>query len=196
MFILYARKNKLSVTQAETITSGSVNAYRVRFQFNDDWDDLERVAVFRMQRTLVSVFLDESGECQIPWEVMQASSAKEQLYAGVYGLDGDEIVLPTMWASLGTIMEGTVLGPNAVPPTPSIADQFLADVSAERVKAKEAADRAEDAAERAENAAAGGGTGGTGNVSSDEITDLKVLDLNEYEALSEKSSTTLYLIRG
>lgn len=196
MFILSACKNKLVAVQTETITSGSVNAYRVQFRFNEDWDNLDRVAVFRIQRTLISVPLDRKEECQIPWEVMQENSAGERLYAGIYGVDGDEIVLPTMWTCLGTVMEGTILGPNAIPPTPSIAEQFLSDMSEERSKAEDAAKRAEDAAERAERAAAGGGTGGTGNVSSPEIQSIRVMDRADYESLAEKSDTTLYFIRG
>ena len=38
--------------------------------------------------------------------------------------------------------------------------------------------------------------GGEGNVSSDHITDIVVLDKAEYEALEVKSPTTQYLIRG
>lgn len=40
------------------------------------------------------------------------------------------------------------------------------------------------------------GGGGDGNVSSEQITDIVVLDKAEYDALEVKSSTTQYLIRG
>lgn len=38
--------------------------------------------------------------------------------------------------------------------------------------------------------------GGSGNVSSSEISIIKVLDKAEYDALEVKDPTTLYLIRG
>lgn len=38
--------------------------------------------------------------------------------------------------------------------------------------------------------------GGYGNISSSEISTIKVLDLSEYESIEEKDSKTLYLIKG
>lgn len=152
MFLLEANKNSLIVLEHETITSGSVNVYSVRFRFNADWDGMDKVAVFRSGGDPVSVLLDSSGGCQIPWEVMQRCAVREKLYAGVYGVMGDNIVLPTLWALLGTVMPGAEPGDNAVPPTPGLVEQALAQVSADRSAAESAADRAEEAAERAEKA--------------------------------------------
>ena len=42
----------------------------------------------------------------------------------------------------------------------------------------------------------GGGGGGSGNVFSLDISTIVVLDLSEYESMSEKDAETLYLIRG
>lgn len=39
-------------------------------------------------------------------------------------------------------------------------------------------------------------TGGSGNVSSSEISIIKVLDKSEYDALEIKDPKTLYVIRG
>ena len=210
MFVLSATKNQLAVSQGEQITSGSVNVYPVKFIFSSDWDGMDRVAVFRVGNERTSVLLTDEGECQIPWEAMQSNDEGKHLYAGVYGTIGGEVVLPTVWTSLGTIREGTRLGGSALPPTPNLIDQALQQVEA-------AAERAENAAihqpiiqdgtwwtwnpetgeyEDTGTAATGGGTGGTGNVSSDEIRAIRVLDQAEYDALTEKSPTTLYLIRG
>ena len=41
-----------------------------------------------------------------------------------------------------------------------------------------------------------GGGGGTGNVSSQEVNIIKVLDRAEYDELPQKDPRTLYLIRG
>lgn len=105
MFSLRAEKNVLNVLAREPITSGSVNVYDVAFQFSSDWEGLERTAVFRAGGVSHSVSPGESGLCQIPWEVLQAAGV--WLYAGVCGTRDQTVVLPTIWASLGIILEGT-----------------------------------------------------------------------------------------
>ena len=116
MFILYANKTQLMVKKREPVTSGSVNIYQVRFEFSPNWDGLTRTAVFRSGTDTYSVLLDLSGECIIPWEVL--TSHGRQLTAGVYGTRGNEIILPTVWADLGTILEGVAPGKETRPPTP------------------------------------------------------------------------------
>jgi len=127
MFTLYAEKNKLTLRGRETLTSGSVNVYDVRFTFSADWDGLSRIAVFRAGTSgePTAVKVDENGGCVIPWEALTKKGVL--LMAGVYGTgEGGEIVLPTVWASLGTIFEGAKLGQNTQPPTPDLWQQELA----------------------------------------------------------------------
>jgi len=123
MFKLYADKNKLILQELETITSGSVNVYRVRFDFSEDWEGLDRTAVFRSGGETRSVLLDDTGECTIPWEVLQKPSAP--LEAGAYGTRSGDTVLPTVWASLGMILAGAAPGEDAQPPTPEQWQQEL-----------------------------------------------------------------------
>lgn len=123
MFKLYAEKNKLMLQERETVTSGSVNVYLVRFEFSEDWEGLDRVAVFRCGSAVVSVLLDEAGECAVPWEVLQTPGFR--LEAGVYGTRGGETVLPTVWASLGMILTGVDAPEGQAPPTPEIWEQEL-----------------------------------------------------------------------
>lgn len=197
MFLLSATKNDLILSQSEMLTSGSIGVYQVKFGFNSVWNGLTKVASFRAGKTVVSILLDDTGTCTIPWEVLSSENVKQDLSVGVCGMLGDEIVLPTIWKTVGVIREGVSLGADAVAPTPDLVSQALQQVSAERVKAEDAADRAEEAADRAENAGTGGGgAGGTGNVSSDEVYVIKVMDRADYEALTKKSPTTLYLIKG
>ena len=128
MFKLYANKVKLQRIDEETVTSGSVNAYDVYFQFDSNWTGLSRTAVFLAGDIKKSVLLDDTGYCTIPWEVMQEDG--RMLYAGVYGTRTDEdgtetVVLPTMWAELGQIEVGVTLGDSMQPPTPDIYNQIL-----------------------------------------------------------------------
>lgn len=146
MFVLYADKTKLSVRQREPLTSGSVNVYAVRFEFSEDWEGLTPTAVFRCsgrKDEAVSVRLDETGACAVPWEVLADYQPFTRLQVGVYGVRGGETALPTMWASLGNIHEGAAGGAAAGEPTPGIYEQALAAAQ----QAGEAARRAEEAAQ-------------------------------------------------
>lgn len=124
MFILYANKNQLTVRKRESVTSGSVNTYTARFEFSADWKGLTRKAVFRGSGRTLAMLLDDAGECFIPWEVLV--SPGQPLMAGVFGTQ-NETDLPTVWANLGTILEG-VPGdsPGSKPPTPDVWEQQLA----------------------------------------------------------------------
>lgn len=124
MFVLYAEKNKLTVRAREMMTSGSVNAYHARFEFSTDWDGLSRTAVFQAGCGSWSVLLSEDGACSIPWEALEHPG--RPLFAGVYGQRGACLVLPTVWASLGTVLEGASPGEEARPPTPDLWQQELA----------------------------------------------------------------------
>lgn len=126
MFRLYAKKVVLEVNQREIVTSNSVNVYQCQFQFDNSWDGLEKTAVFQAGEETVSTLLDETGICVIPWEVLQ--DAKRTLYAGVYGTKDGNIVLPTIWASLGEIKQGVNPGESTQPPTPSVYDQILGNI--------------------------------------------------------------------
>ena len=125
MFRLYADKTRLTVGQREPLTSGSVNVYTVCFSFSPDWDGLTRTAVFQAGGASRSVLLDESGRCTIPWEVLAAH--RRRLTVGVYGTREGDVVLPTIWADCGPVMEGAAPGEDAQPPTPDLWRQALAE---------------------------------------------------------------------
>ena len=124
MFRLYADKTQLAVCQREPVTSGSVNVCRVRFDFSEDWDGLERVAVFSAGAESRTVLLDAANECAVPWEVLK--KPRFRLAVGVYGTQGGEIVLPTVMADLGIIHPGAAPGEESRPPTPELWQQELA----------------------------------------------------------------------
>ena len=117
MFQLYASKNQLAVRQREPVTSGSVNVYKARFEFSEDWEGMEKIACFRSGSQVISVLLDDTGECTIPWEVMDPDDKGKKLFVGVYGTKGGDMVLPTIEACLGEILPGVTYGQNARPPT-------------------------------------------------------------------------------
>lgn len=124
MFKLYANKNNLTLLERERVTSGSVNVYQVRFDFSEDWAELDRTAVFRCGGKEFSMLLDASGRCVIPWEVLQKPGFR--LEVGAYGSRGGETVLPTVWESLGTVLTGVNASEGSAPPTPELWQQTLA----------------------------------------------------------------------
>lgn len=124
MFVLSANKTQLTLRRREPVTSGSVNVYQVKFEFSDDWNGLDRTAIFRAGDESRAVKLAGDNETVIPWEVLK--QPLQQMYCGVYGTEGGHTVLPTIWACLGTILEGAFLGEDARPPTPELWEQQLA----------------------------------------------------------------------
>lgn len=114
-FYLIAEKNKLTIRKKEPVTSGSVNVYTVQIEFSEDWDNLDKTAVFRAGCVKRSAVIAD-GICTIPGEVL--GSAGHYLMAGVCGKQGDAVVLPTVWANLGLILEGAVPrgGQEPIPP--------------------------------------------------------------------------------
>ena len=104
----------------------------MKFQFDNDWDGLERIAVFRVGKKSVSITLDDTNTCKIPWECVRENDIGKEVQVGVYGMVDTTVVLPTIWAGLGNLKEGCSLGSTALPATPSVAEQILAQVLAAR----------------------------------------------------------------
>lgn len=123
MINVRATKNYIDVIAREFLTSGSVNAYTVAFSFDSIWDGLDRTAVFQAGDSKISVILDDTNQCQIPWEVLE--NPRRTLEVGVYGTRNGTVVLPTVWVSLGEIKQGVSLGDNNQPPTPDVYSQIL-----------------------------------------------------------------------
>lgn len=123
MIILTASKSCLTASRRELLVEGAVNVNIVQFVFSSDWDGLTKTAVFQAGSDKYSVLLDESNEAPIPWEVLQ--NPRRTLYAGVYGTNGESLVLPTIWANCGVIKPGVTQGENTQPPTPDVYSQIL-----------------------------------------------------------------------
>lgn len=125
MFVLYADKTQLTVREKEPITSGSVNIYQVQFEFSPEWDDLTRTACFQSGGQTISALLDETGRCEIPWEVTDPGDSGSHLFVGVYGSNISGVVLPTVWADCGLIQQGVQMGELSRPPTPGPIDVVM-----------------------------------------------------------------------
>lgn len=122
MIVLRADKAELSVCSRETLTSGAENVFPVRFEFSDDWEGLEKTAIFRAGCVGTAVPLTEES-CLIPREPLAAPG--RYLMAGVQGRAGDREVLPTVWANLGLIREGAAAGENVPPDVPPSGEEGM-----------------------------------------------------------------------
>ena len=137
------------------------------------------------------VMLD-GDECYIPHEVLTVPRVRVRV--GVYGTDGENVILPTIWTNLGDVHDAPdPSGDEATDPSLPIWGQILSnigDLSDLLTKDKESIVRAIN--EIVQN----GGGGAGGGISSDTIGSIKVMDRAEFDALPKKNPAVLYLIRG
>ena len=126
---------KISVSQADatlvqtcTITAGMQSTPTVRFTFSDEWDNLGKMAVVRAGDSAVEVLV-VNNQITIPAESVAVAGVN--LIVGVYGAN-TSIVIPTVWCSVGEILDGTTIedADNNADPTPSDIQQML-DYAAE-----------------------------------------------------------------
>ena len=131
------------VEETELITTGSVGI-QVQFNFSEDWDELTRVAVFRVgdEGDWYDMILDSTNICTVPWELLKEENEGEALFIGVEGTGaGGVVVIPTIWVSAGGIRPGAHSGnASGADPTPSQWSQIRdlatqAEASAEAAQA-------------------------------------------------------------
>lgn len=123
LFVMNVDKNIATISNTEPITSGSSKVYLVEFHFSPEWENFERVAVFRSGDTIIDVLLDSSNICFMPWEVLENPNVP--VYFGVYGTMDGNVVLPTIWASTDNVLEGVITGASSKEPSPDIYEQIL-----------------------------------------------------------------------
>lgn len=91
------------IERPEKITSGTIGM-PVEFAFDQPWDGLTKMAVFRAGCLVIDVINPGDG-LVVPWEVLE--NPGPWLSVGVYGINDDgTIAIPTIWANIGVIFEG------------------------------------------------------------------------------------------
>ena len=88
--------------QSEPLTSGMVGQ-TVEFEYSADFDGLTLTAVFTNGKTTVDV-LNPGNQCVIPHEVLDTVGALVKV--GIYAVKGDELVIPTIYAHIGVVLNG------------------------------------------------------------------------------------------
>ena len=158
MFELNIDTRIASVKRREKITAGSVGI-QCGFTFSSDWDGLGKIAVFETDKHKIVVVLN-TPTVTIPWEVCE--EANLDVIVGVYGTNANgTIVIPTIYAKLGTVAVGTTTSgaSNAQTPTSTNVQQITtaaANAVSTANTAKTTADDAKSIAQRVEQRANSG----------------------------------------
>ena len=133
---LYAQKARLQLMgERELLSSGMSGVIRVAFSFSEDWKGLKKTAVFSNGTVRIDVPEEDWVEngCTVPQQVLTV--AGKNLTVGLYGTDGEKMVLPTVWCSLGRIEPGASLsGTDAMPPEAPIwarLEKMLTELAAD-----------------------------------------------------------------
>lgn len=124
----------------------TVNQYLCQFEFNEDWDDLNKVVVFKnvSYNIIKEVYLSTSNECYIPWEVLSNSG---EIFLEVIGTEvrGEVVTVRIPSTLLGfkwEIQEGLLDVSANVSPTPDLFEQFVSSVREDSIVAATARDEA------------------------------------------------------
>ena len=86
----------------EPLTSGMVGQ-PIHFEYSHDFDGLTLTAVFTDGKNTVNV-INPGSECIIPHEVLTTVGATVKV--GIYAVRGDELVIPTVYATIGIVLRG------------------------------------------------------------------------------------------
>ena len=88
--------------QSEPLTSGMVGQ-PIELEYSSDFDGLTLTAVFTNGKTTVDV-LNPGNQCAIPHEVLD--TVGEVVKVGIYAVRGNELVIPTVYATIGIVLKG------------------------------------------------------------------------------------------
>ena len=129
-----------------TPVTDTVNQYLCQFEFNEDWDDLNKVVVFKNVSYNIAkeVYLNTTNECYIPWEVLSNSG---EIFLEVIGTEvrGEVVTVRVPSTLLGfkwEIQEGLLDVSANVSPTPDLFEQFVNSVREDSIVAATARNEA------------------------------------------------------
>lgn len=131
MFVANVAHNSLTISGKELLTNGSSKANYIVFNFSEAWTDLTKIVVFRTSVEKIAFALEKDQTLvAIPWECYKTIG--ETILVGVYGTnEKQEVVLPTTWATIGTVIESTTVAESDDPsPTQNILMTLVDAVTA------------------------------------------------------------------
>ena len=113
MIVVKVRDRDIKAAPMGPVTTGSVGL-PVSWHFDESWDELSKIAVFRVNDTYGPDMAILEDVCIVPNQLLVQDNAGENLWIGVYGRDlNGEIAVPTIWTYI-RIEDGAV--PQTVDP--------------------------------------------------------------------------------
>ena len=126
---LFATGNRLVLTEADRLVSGSINIYTCEFTFDDSWAGYMPTAVFECGGKAVEMAVIDNV-CQVPFELLTPNA---RIRVGIYGISGDKR-RPTTYAEWMPVERGTETGGAAeTPPDPTVYEQLLQAINEGRL---------------------------------------------------------------
>ena len=126
---LFATGNRLVLTEADRLVSGSINIYTCEFAFDDSWAGYMPTAVFEGAGKAVEMAVIDNV-CQVPFELLTPNA---RIRVGIYGISGDKR-RPTTYAEWMPVERGTETGGAAeTPPDPTVYEQLLQAINEGRL---------------------------------------------------------------
>ena len=126
---LFATGNRLVLTEADRLVSGSINIYTCEFAFDDSWAGYMPTAVFEGSGKAVEMAVIDNV-CQVPFELLTPNA---RIRVGIYGISGDKR-RPTTYAEWMPVERGTETGGAAeTPPDPTVYEQLLQAINEGRL---------------------------------------------------------------
>ena len=123
MITIDVQKAALEIDYREALTAGMANTAQCSFSFSNHWNSLDRTVVFTDGTVTINTILN-GDTCTVPHEVLTVPGAI--VMVGVYGTDGETVVLPTVWGTLGIVQEGAdPTGEESAEPTLPLWIQIL-----------------------------------------------------------------------
>ena len=131
----YVDQDTLEFLGKTQIYTGNANYYKCRFRFSQDWDELKKIAVFRVGERFYEQLL-EADCCAVPQEALDATGYTR---IGIYGTtggteeaaeEGGWMRISTNWTKPLHLLEGAYQPDATAPetPTPDVWEQYIAQV--------------------------------------------------------------------
>ena len=127
-FDFFVNQDKISLNGINTVMyTGNANYYHCHFYFSDDWDGLNKFAVF--MKGDKSFVVNLAGDnCPIPTELLDSSA---YISIGVYASNGSDnnylrisSNMVSMYVDTGAYRQGT----EPEPPTPDVWERYIAQM--------------------------------------------------------------------
>lgn len=117
--------NAVATSEKDGILTAGMVGVPVRFTFDSGWDGLSVKAVFSGSGVTKSDPLLGATQTVVPWEVLTQPNTRLRIGAEGRLPDGT-LVIPTTWATVGTVMPGANATDDlAKPPTPTAFDRIM-----------------------------------------------------------------------